>query len=143
MKKNIKIIIIAIMIIGLLAIAGGTVLLTLQSEKKEQKEEVSLGEGISTEDFYNWETDLSKKAFEKFNKVYSKDSFDFTKSVEYTVSLEVLRTQHNQDFSEFNTETIKCNLENSVIRITKDDEVDGLYTTLELDCINSEEKKES
>ena len=148
MKSKTRIfIIIIILLLGALGIASGIVILNVSTKKIEPEEEfVPLGtnspEG-EDENFYTWDSYLIEKAFKMFNNVYNEKSFDFTKAGKYTVTLEALHKHHNQDLSEFNTDKIKCNLNNSVFTITEDKELGGLYITLNLDCTNKEPQQEN
>ena len=133
---------IILLVFGILIIIAGLLIFVInKSESTNNKkpiEEAPIGadSGLSPEEFYDWKTNLSIRTAEivdeTFNNIYTLDN-----NGEFTFTLYDLQTTYNKDLSEFNTDTITCDLQTSTIKVTKDE--DGYIKEIDLNCTNSEE----
>ena len=138
--KGSKILSIIIIIIGVAAIAVG-VMLSLNSVKTEEDKdteqiEVQSGadSGLTPEEFYNWETNLNIKATEIMDEIF-KDNYTLDANGEFNITLAQLGSEYNADLSDFNNETIKCDLEKSTIQVIKYDG-ESFSKIVTLSCTN-------
>ena len=140
MKKNIVGII--LFIIGLLVIGFGMFfILSEEKEPPKQKEpEVvtpqGADSGMTPEEFYNWETNLNIRTAEIMDETFN-DEYTLNSNGEFKITLKELQTKYNVNLSEYNTGTISCDLENSIIVVTKEN--DEYIKTITIKCTNSAE----
>lgn len=140
MKKRKKLIIIGIIL--LFIIIGVTTFILRKHDTPEEKPKppvVQMG-GTSGDGsyIYGWKENLDGLIYQKFIEIFPED-YDFKLKVNqsFTVTLEDMQEHFDVDLSEFNTETIKCNLEKSYFKVYKTE--DGEFMTSNLECENLEE----
>ncbi len=124
-----KILISIVLVFGVLLVTAG-VLVTLQSTKPEEKPqqqeeqpkepEIPVGEGgdMSPEEFYNWETNLYIRANEIMDETFN-DKYTLDENGEFNITLETLQNKYKKDLSEFNNDTVECDLSNCKVKVTK------------------------
>lgn len=137
-KKNIIIILIGIVLIGILILGIG-VYLGNQNKKIEEEDKPIRGvnEGMTYDEFYNWETKLNVRAIELVEEVFN-DKYPIEKDGTFTITLYDLQTKYGKNLSQYNTNTITCDLKNSIITIKKENE--EYRKSVRLVCSNSEEQ---
>ena len=137
-KKNIITILTGIVVIGILILGIGLYLGNQNKEKEEVDNPIfGVNEGMTSDEFYNWETKLNIKAIELVEEVFN-DKYPIDKDGKFTITLYDLQTKYGKNLSQYNTNTITCDLENSIITVTKEKE--GYIKSVQLACTNSEEQ---
>ena len=140
-KKNKKLLII-LGIVLLLVIVGGIIFVLRNSDVIEEKPKPPVAQmgGTSGDGsyIYGWKENLDGLIYEKFLEIFPED-YDFKLKVNqsFTITLEDMQEHFDADLSDFNTETIKCNLEKSYFKVYRTDE--GEFMTSNLECENLEE----
>ena len=141
MNKS-KIIVIMLCGIGLMTIGSGIFMFknasSTDNPPSEIPEKSPLGDssGMSPEEFYNWETNLNIRAAEIVDETFG-GNYTLDENGEFNIKLSDLNKIYNKDLSEFNTDTITCDLEKSTIQVYKED---GSYEkAVSLFCTNSAE----
>lgn len=136
MKKNNKILIVIITIVGIGLIISGVALYKYSSNQESnntQKQETNSGDKkISEEIIELTNEDGSNPYFEISNEIVtlSKEAIpdatklDFSSETEYFVSLKQLNEKYKIDISRFNTDSITCSIEETgVLFIYTDEEI--------------------
>ena len=98
---------------------------------------MGVNEGMTSEEFYNWETKLNIRAIEILDETFN-DNYTLDKNKEFSITLYELQTKYGKNLSQYNTNTITCDLENSIITVKK--EKDEYVKSVLLSCTNTEEQ---
>ena len=131
---------IVMLVIGLIIIGLGVFFVinenkeTSKGKESEQTLPQGADAGMPPEQFYNWETQLNIRAIQLLDETFN-DQYTLDENGEFKISLKELKTKYNVDLSEFNTGTISCDLENSVITVTKEN--GEYFKSVLIKCTNS------
>ena len=146
MKNKKKIIIlIAVLVIAIALITFGVLYSSKKDETPDNKtteteevteQEIPTGEGgdSSPEEFYNWETNLYIRASEIIDSTF-KNKYTLDENGEFNITFAQIESKYGADLSEFNTETINCDLTNSTLKVTRNGE--DYQKEILLSCTNN------
>ena len=133
-KKGLLLVIILVLVVGIGF--GGYYFYSKSNTNKSKKDTTKQDDVVDVEED-SWFTKLNIRLIELFNEKYPLDhAFDVDEDGKITFTLKDLR-ELEVDVSEFNTDSIHCDEDNSKIIITKSG--DEYLRMTSLDCTNDNE----